>query len=176
MRHIKKSMLSILCAVLIAAAALFSVGCEGDKSGGADASGTATGTSAPVVTTEPSADTSDSSSPIESTDSGKTGDVTVLGQGEKKFFFTVADKDGNETDFEIHTDKTTVGDALVEVDLVKGEQSEYGLYVKEVNGIAADYDKDGVYWAFYVNGEYASTGVDSTEITEGATYSFKIQK
>ena len=175
MRHIKKSMLSILCAVLIAAAALFSVGCESDKNGDTGTE-SPVGTLASVVTTETPADTSDSGLTSELTDTGKTGDITVLGQGEKKFFFTVADQDGNETDFEIHTDKTTVGDALVEVDLVKGDQSEYGLYVKEVNGIAADYENDGVYWAFYINGEYASTGVDSTEITEGATYSFKIQK
>ena len=36
-----------------------------------------------------------------------------------------------------------------------------------------DYDKDGTYWAFYINGEYASTGVDSTTIKEGDSYSFK---
>ena len=36
-------------------------------------------------------------------------------------------------------------------------------------------DKDGKYWAFYVNGEYASAGVDATDITEGATYAFKVE-
>ena len=39
------------------------------------------------------------------------------------------DKDGNETNFEIHTDKTTVGEALMEVGLLEGEESEYGLFV-----------------------------------------------
>ena len=71
--------------------------------------------------------------------------------------------------------KTTVGDALVELGMIEGEESEYGLYVKTVNGVTADYDKDGVYWAFYIDGEYASSGVDSTEITEGSTYSFKME-
>ena len=52
---------------------------------------------------------------------------------------------------------------------------DYGLYVKEVNGITADYDVDGTYWAFYINDEYASTGVDSTNITEGDNYSFKVE-
>ena len=59
--------------------------------------------------------------------------------------------------------------------MIAGDESEYGLYVKTVNGITADYDKDGVYWAFYVNGEYAQTGVDSTSITEGDSYSFKVE-
>ena len=76
----------------------------------------------------------------------------VLGEGQTMFLFTVVDKDGNETSFEIHTDKTTVGEALLDVDLITGETSEYGLYVKTVNGITADYDADQTYWAFYVNG------------------------
>ena len=98
---------------------------------------------------------------------------TVLGEGKTEFPFTVVDKEGNETVFEIHTDKETVGEALLELDLIAGEDGEYGLYVKTVNGITADYDKDGTYWAFYINGEYASTGVDLTTIKEGDSYSFK---
>ena len=100
----------------------------------------------------------------------------ILGEGKTQFAFVVVDKDGNETSFEIHTDKTTVGEALLEVDLIAGETSTYGLYVKTVNGITADYDVDQTYWAFYVNGEYATAGVDSTTIEEGATYSFKVEK
>ena len=61
------------------------------------------------------------------------------------------------------------------LELIAGDESEYGLYVKMVNGITADYDADGVYWAFYINGEYAATGVDSTPITEGESYSFKVE-
>ena len=99
----------------------------------------------------------------------------VQGEGSTKFVFTVTDQEGNETEFEIHTDKETVGEALLELGLIEGDESEFGLYVKTVNGITADYDKDGVYWAFYINGEYASSGVDSTAITEGDTYSFKVE-
>lgn len=103
-------------------------------------------------------------------------DVTVLGEGQTVFSFNVTDADGNETNFEIHTDKETVGEALLELNLIAGEDSEYGLYVKTVNGITADYDKDQTYWAFYVNGEYAQTGVDATNVTAGDTYSFKVEK
>ena len=62
------------------------------------------------------------------------------------------------------------------MDLIAGDESEYGLYVKTVNGVTADYDKDRTYWAFYVNGEYANTGVDSTPVEDGAVYSFRIEK
>ncbi len=101
--------------------------------------------------------------------------ASVLGEGDTSFTFTVTDADGNESSYEIHTDKTTVGEALLELGLIDGEDSEYGLYVKTVNGITVDYDTDGKYWAFYIDGEYASTGVDSTDITEGSTYSFKVE-
>jgi len=104
-----------------------------------------------------------------------TAAVQVLGEGNTSFMLTVTDKEGSDTQFEIHTDKTTVGEALTELGLIDGEKSEYGLYVKTVNGITADYDKDGVYWAFYINGEYAVSGVDSTTIVEKDSYAFKVE-
>ena len=79
------------------------------------------------------------------------------------------------TKFLVKTDKTTVGAALLEVELIAGEDSQYGLYVKTVNGITLDYDKDGKYWAFYIDGEMTMSGVDSTDIAEGATYEFKAE-
>ena len=101
-----------------------------------------------------------------------SGDVIEKGTGAKTFSFEVVDKDKATTKFLIHTDKTTVGDALVEVGLIAGDPSEYGLYVKTVNGQTLDYATDGMYWAFYENGVYASVGVDSTDIVESTVYSF----
>ena len=78
--------------------------------------------------------------------------------------------------YEIHTDKTIVGEALQELGLLEGEEGAYGLYVTVVDGIRADYDKDGVYWAFYIDGEYAMSGVDKKEIEAGRSYAFKVEK
>ena len=72
--------------------------------------------------------------------------------------------------FTVHTDADTVGAALIENGLISGEQGAYGLYVKTVNGILADYDQDQSYWAFYIGDDFAASGVDLTEITEGAVY------
>ena len=102
--------------------------------------------------------------------------VEVLGEGSKQFNFGVYDLDGAETWFEIHTDDDTVGAALLELGLIEGDEGPYGLYVKTVNGITADYDKDKVYWAVYVNDDYAASGVDTTEIEEGTVYSFRLAK
>ena len=96
----------------------------------------------------------------------------------KEFSFTllVIDGAGTETKFEITTTRTVLGDALLDEKLIEGEQGDYGMYIKAVNGITADYDKDGTYWGFYVDGEYAMAGVDTTEIAEGATYTLKVEK
>lgn len=151
MKRSKKLTSFILCMVLIVAMALNTTGCNGS---------TGKDTSSDVGTEV-------------NLQAGENG--SVLGTGSTKFSLTVVDQEGSETQFEIHTDKTTVGEALLELGLIDGEESEYGLYVKTVNGITADYDTDGTYWAFYINGEYASSGVDSTTITEGESYSFKVE-
>ena len=106
----------------------------------------------------------------------QSADATILGEGSTTFTFIVVDKDGKETPFEIHTDKTIVGEALQELNLLEGEEGEFGLFVKKVNGIEADYNKDGVYWAFYVNNEYAIKGVDETNISPEDIYMFKVEK
>ena len=98
------------------------------------------------------------------------------GLGEKTFAFQVTDDEGNVTSVTVSTDAETVGEALEELGIIAGDESEWGLYVKTINGITADYDTDGSYWAFYIDGEYAMTGVDATEIDEDAVYAFAIEK
>ena len=95
---------------------------------------------------------------------------------EKSFVFKVVDLDGSEKSFDIKTDATTVGEALLAEKLIAGEVGDYGLMVDTVNGIKYDYNADGAYWAFYVNGEYAMSGVDTTDIVDGTTYSFVATK
>lgn len=94
---------------------------------------------------------------------------TELGSGSKEFHLVVEAENQSVT-FTIHTDADTVGAALLEHGLIAGEETELGLMVKTVNGITADYNVDRSYWAFYINGEYAMTGVDGTEIKAGDAY------
>ncbi len=112
-------------------------------------------------------------------DSPKEITVTLeggtIGEGEQTFHFTVVVK-GEETAFDVHTDQETVGAALQELGLIAGEEGPYGLYVKTVNGITLDYDKDGWYWAFYQDGVYATSGVDKTKIIQGVTYTLQAEQ
>lgn len=103
-------------------------------------------------------------------------DGATLGEGATSFALEIVDKEGNKVSATIKTDETTVGDALIALNVIAGEEGDYGLYVKTVNNLTLDYDTDGYYWAFYVNGEYAMTGVDATEIDSGAVYALKAEK
>lgn len=114
--------------------------------------------------------------PVDGADPSTWSPWNVVGEGETMFYFLATVAEDDCTYYEVHTDATTVGEALLDLGLIDGEDSEYGLYVKEVNGVVADYDVDGTYWAFYIDGEYAMTGVDSTDIVDGATYEFVIEQ
>ena len=60
--------------------------------------------------------------------------------------------------------------------LVEGETGDYGLYIKVVDGLRADYDLDGAYWAISKDGEYLMTGADSTPIADGEHYELTYTK
>lgn len=94
---------------------------------------------------------------------------TEIGRGSRKLIVEVK-ADNQTVKFTVHTDEQTVGAALLANNLIDGEAGAYGLYVKVVNGITADYDIDQSYWAFYIDGEYAMSGVDTTDISEGSVY------
>ena len=161
-RNTSKWLSFILCVALIAAIALTAMGCDQAET---------------PETPETSGDTT-----VTTVEGGTTAEIpdpgapTIKGEGATVFYFNVVDKDGKETKFEIHTDKTVVGDALLELGLIEGEEGPYGLYVKKVNGITAEYEVDGTYWAFYIGDDYGMTGVDMTDIEPGATYAFKVSK
>lgn len=102
-------------------------------------------------------------------------DGETIGEGAAEFALEIIDAEGTQVNVTVKTDETTVGGALVELGLIAGEPSEYGLYMKTVNGITYDYDKDGKYWAFYVDGTYATLGVDLTDIEAGVVYTLKAE-
>lgn len=96
---------------------------------------------------------------------------------EKSFTFEVVNLDGTKKEFKVEYDtEKTVGEALVNDGLISGEVGQYGLMVDTVDGQKYDYNEDGAYWAFYENGAYAMSGVDTTNIVDGVVYSFVATK
>lgn len=91
-------------------------------------------------------------------------------EGMKSFTLTVVHKDGTSKEMELKSDAEYLGAFLQEEGIITGEEGQYGLYIKEVDGEKAVYEEDNAYWAFYVGEEYALQGIDLTPITEGAAY------
>ena len=92
------------------------------------------------------------------------------------FQVIVTDLEGNESTFAYTSSAASVGEALVAEGLVVGHQASYGLYIDAVNGISADWDNEQTYWAFYINGEYATAGISDTPITADTTYGLTLTK
>ena len=92
-----------------------------------------------------------------------------LGEGVNTILVEVEMEEKSIT-FTIASDKTILGDILMDHELLEGEMGPYGLYIKSVNGVRADYDKDKAYWGIYKDGEYLMSGVDSTEVSDGDHY------
>jgi len=91
---------------------------------------------------------------------------TLIGVGKNNLILTV--KAGDKSiDITVRTDMNNVGEVLKKHNVISGEEGPYGIYVKVVNGIEADYDKDQSYWSFEKDGEAMLTGVDSTEFKDG---------
>ena len=76
------------------------------------------------------------------------------------------DAGGASESFTIETDAEYLRQALEQEGLIEGDESEYGLFVTVVNGIAAD-DSQSQWWAFSKDGVMLETGVDSTPVADG---------
>ena len=99
-----------------------------------------------------------------------------IGEGQYTFAFTAVFKDGSAKRYTVSTDKETVGEALLDLKLIDGENGAYGLYVKSVCGVVADYDVDQTYWALYIDGEMGMQGVDSLKSADAKDVEFRVAK
>jgi len=162
-----RTLCTLLLVVLVAASVF--TGCN--DNGISNSKATSAPTEAATESSDEPTDTSESetTSEDETTPEDNPEDI---GEGETTFLFKVTDGDGKVTSWNVSTDEKTVGAALVEVELIEGDAGEYGLMVIYVNGIRADFNEDGAWWKFQIDGEDSMVGVDSTDIEEGVTYAF----
>lgn len=90
-------------------------------------------------------------------------------EGTKTFTLTVVHGDGTSKDFTVTSDEEFLAYALIAEKIITDEGIETGMY-NTVDGETAKWDPDQAYWSFYVNGEYATEGMNTTPITDGAAY------
>ena len=96
---------------------------------------------------------------------------TTLGDGANTLSLTITMGEKSIL-LTIKTNADNVKDALLEQGLIEGEQQSIGYMMTHFNGVRADYEKDGAYWALYQGGEYMMTGIDSTPVEGDASYEF----
>ena len=95
-----------------------------------------------------------------------------VGKGAKTFTMKVTDAEKKDYEITIHTDKKTVGEALTENKLADISDG----FLTAILGMEASWEKDQAYWAFYINGEFAMTGVNDTDIEDGQNYALVYTK
>lgn len=89
--------------------------------------------------------------------------------GKKDITIEVVNSAESSVVYDVSTEAEFLRGAMDEADGLEysGEEGDYGLMVKTVNGELADYDTNGAYWSFYVNGEYCNYGIDSQPVNDG---------
>lgn len=94
-----------------------------------------------------------------------------FGKGAKTVTVTVTAEEQSLT-FTIHTDKTTLREAMDEHELIGGTEGPYGLTLEVVNGMEVKFDS-GYWWGIYKDGVATPTGIDGVEIADGDSYELK---
>jgi len=92
-------------------------------------------------------------------------------EGSKQVTIQIIHKDGTEKKLEYGTDKEYLADLLLEKELVTGYASEeYGFTIESVDGVTADWNVDGAYWALYEGEEYATASAAGIVLVDGGIY------
>lgn len=91
------------------------------------------------------------------------------GEAEKAFTVTVVHGDKSEKVFAYKTTEKLLGAYLEAEGLINSEGADDGMF-HTVDGEKADWNENQSYWGFYIDGEYAMTGIYTTEIADGGEY------
>lgn len=89
--------------------------------------------------------------------------------GEKTFTLTVVHSDGTSKEVTIASSEEFLAPALREEGILTDDGTETGMYLI-VDGETASWEENQAYWGFFVNGDFATAGINDTPIEDGATY------
>lgn len=93
-------------------------------------------------------------------------------EGVKHITVDVVHGNGTTNSFTYDTDEEYLGALLQDKGLIQGEESQYGLFVKTVDGETADYAVNQSWWQLSCNGESSQLGADQVVITDGSVYTW----
>ena len=95
--------------------------------------------------------------------------------GAKTITVTIDHMVGDDKTLEIKTDADFLRGALEQETLIEGTDSQYGSFITEMDGEAADESKQQ-WWGYTKSGEYVDTGIDQTPIADGDSFEFKLNE
>ena len=98
--------------------------------------------------------------------------------GSKSVTLEVISSAAEKTIYTLKTDAEYLSEAM---DAAEGltytaEEGPYGLSVSSVNGETADFNADGAYWGFFVNGEYCNYGISQQPVHDGDVFTIAYTK
>ena len=98
--------------------------------------------------------------------------------GSKAITIAVVNSAAQETTYSLKTDAEFLLGAMEEAEglTFSGTEGAYGLMIDTVNGETADYNVDGAYWGFFVNGEYCNYGVSEQPVQDGDAFTIAYTK
>lgn len=88
-------------------------------------------------------------------------------EGSKTFTLQIVHADKTEKTLTYSTDETKLGVFLEAEGIIAGDGD--GMF-HTVDGEKADWSVNQSYWALYLDGEYAMSGIYDTDIVDGTTY------
>ena len=94
-------------------------------------------------------------------------------EGAKGYTVTVIHSDGESKNFELRTDAEYLAEALLEVELIAGEEGPYGLTVITVDGEDAVWDTDNAYWCIWIGEEMATVGISEIPVYDGSAFTLE---
>ena len=97
----------------------------------------------------------------------ETGGSSISSVEQKTVIFKIVFEDGSEKTVELKTEKNTLAQALVDANII--EYSADGFYTT-IDGVTADYNKDGAWWCITKGGEMLNHGLNDLTISDGETY------
>lgn len=157
-------------AALLLSLALVLTMLAGCSNGGNSSTSQSSESSGSIVSqVEESSETSQLKPEPRTTEESGEEDASQVDAETKEITLKVVHGDGSEKEFPVSTTAETLGEALEAEGLIAGEESSYGLFVTTVDGETVD-EGNQEWWCLTKGGGMVTTGVDSTEVSDGDVY------
>lgn len=177
MKRTRTALAALICAITVTLAGCGEKNQEASADSGASAVVSDAGGNSSTGAESPDSSSlisSNETSALDETDAGLWNGATYtenteIGAGAHSVLITVS-IDGKSVAITVKSDKDNLAEMLTESGLAEGDESEYGLYIKRVNGVLADYNVDQSYWSLLQNGTPTAVGASSITVKDGDAY------